>query len=66
VTRWFLPCMYKCKISILAMAASTTKAYVRRTSISVKWTKPGPHEVKTNVDACFHKDDFPGATGAIL
>jgi hypothetical protein len=48
------------------MAASTTKAYVRRTSISVKWTKPGPHEVKTNVDACFHEDDFPGATGAIL
>jgi hypothetical protein len=48
------------------MAANTTKAYVRRTTIRDKWTKPSPREVKLNVDACFHQDAFAGATGAII
>jgi hypothetical protein len=63
----FVPPVYKCKLSILAIAANAAK--VPKLPIGSgenRWSKPKPRVLKINVDASFHVEQHAGAIGAIL
>jgi ribonuclease HI len=81
VTSWYLwwirrrrtreehvPTAYRCMISILSIVVNSAKlsAQGRHVTSDIKWSKPGPREVKLNVDASFHVDSYAGSTGAII
>jgi hypothetical protein len=81
VTSWYLwwirrrrtreehvPTPYRCMISILSIVANAAKISARGQNLITdkKWTKPGPQEVKLNVDTSFHVDSYAGSTGAII
>jgi hypothetical protein len=61
-----VPPVFRCKMSILAIAANSSKeTKKRRESSEATWTKPEPRQIKINVDAAFLADSLQGAVGAI-
>jgi ribonuclease HI len=61
-----VPPMFKCKFSILSIAANAAKAQSKTTTQRVRWSRPPPRITKVNVDGSFHSDSHTGSVGAIL
>jgi hypothetical protein len=55
--------VFKCKMSILAIVANASRAAKPPRYVKDRWEKPGPRQLKLNVDAAFHPDVFFGAVG---
>jgi hypothetical protein len=61
------PPIYKCKLSILAVAANAAKVpKLPIGSREIRWSKPEARVLKLNFDASFHVDQRAVAIGAIL
>jgi ribonuclease HI len=61
-----VPPIFRCKMSILAIAANSSKeTKKKRESSEITWVKPPPRTVKINVDASFMADSSQGVVGAV-
>jgi hypothetical protein len=58
--------MFKCKMSILSIVTNAAKPPRTTGSNDSRWTKPGPRQVKLNVDASFFEDEKAGGTSDVL
>jgi hypothetical protein len=61
-----VPPIYKCKLSILTIAANARKQKETHDLRDERWTRLEPHVLKLNVDASFYVDDGAGSAGAVL
>jgi hypothetical protein len=61
-----VPPMFRCKMSILSIAANSKKASAKSLdSGAATWERPLPRQVKINVDAAFCADQAEGAVGVV-
>jgi hypothetical protein len=59
--------MVRCKLSILAIVANGEAVKSKRSQpADSKWSKPGPREVKLNVDPLFFEELHAGSVGVVL
>jgi hypothetical protein len=71
IRRWstnneLVPPIFRCKMSILAMAAHSKKASSKPLDNgATSWSRPLPRQVKINVDAAFCADQAEGAVGVV-
>jgi hypothetical protein len=61
-----VPPIFRCNMSILNIAANSSKeTKKRRGNSEATWVKPAPRHVKVNVDAAFLADCSQGIVGSI-